>query len=80
MDVLQQKAEEFLSKNVADFDQVKSDYTLRVTSKEGNVSHAFRWEAKSKPTGEDVVPFVQVVLSPIGEVMSFNDVRSLYSN
>lgn len=80
MDVLKQTAEEYLSKTVADFDSVKADYSFRESSKPGNVSHAFRWEAKSKPTGEDVTPFVQVVLSPTGQVMSFDDVRSLYSN
>lgn len=77
---LQAKAEEYLSKHVADFDSVKANFSFRQMSKLGNVSYAFRWEAKSKPQGEDVTPFVQVVLSPAGEVMSFNDVRSLYSN
>lgn len=77
---LQQKAEAYLAQHVADFGKVKADYDFRQMSKPGNVSYAFRWEAKSKPEGEDMKPFVQVVLSPIGEVMSFNDVRSLYSN
>lgn len=79
-DALRRKAEEFLSKNVADFNQVKADYKFRQTSKPGSVSHAFRWESPSKPEGEEMSPFVQVVLSPIGEVMSFNDTRILYSN
>ncbi len=77
---LKAMAEEYLSKHVADFASVKANFSFRETSKPGNVSHAFRWEAKSKPQGEDVIPFVQVVLSPVGEVMSFNDVRGLYSN
>lgn len=80
MDILKRKAEDFLSKNVADFDQVKTDFKFRETSKPGNVSHAFRWESSTKPEGAEMAPFVQVVLSPIGEVMSFNDTRSLYSN
>lgn len=79
-DQLRQIAEEYLSKNVADFDQIKADFSYKTMSKPGNATHAFRWESKSKPKGEDVIPFVQVVLSPIGEVMSFADVRSLYSN
>ena len=77
---LQAKAEEYLAKHVADFDSVKANFSFRTMSKPGSVSYAFRWEAKSKPQGEDVTPFVQIVLSPAGEVMSFNDVRSLYSN
>lgn len=77
---LKAMAEEYLSKHVADFDSVKANFSSRQMSKPGSVSYAFRWEAKSKPQGEDVTPFVQIVLSPVGEVMSFNDVRSLYSN
>jgi len=76
---LQQLAEKYLSKHVADFDLVKANFIFRQMSKAGNVSYAFRWEANTIPNGEDRRPFVQVVLSPIGEVMSFNDTRSLYS-
>lgn len=76
---LHAKAEAYLSKHVADFDSVKANFSFRTMSKPGGVSHAFRWEAESTPIGEDVAPFVQIVLSPVGEVMSFNDVRSLYS-
>ncbi|MFL6388914.1 MAG: hypothetical protein ACJ71U_15640 [Terriglobales bacterium] len=76
---LQQTAEAYLSRHIADFDQVKTNFSFRQMSKPGNVSHAFRWEATTTPAGEDRPPFVQVVLSPAGEPMSFNDTRSLYS-
>lgn len=76
---LKKKAEAFLSEHIADFNQIKADFVYRQLSKPGGTSYAFRWEAKTKPAGEDVAPFVQVVLSPAGEVMSFNDIRSLYS-
>ena len=78
-DELRSKAEGFLEQKVEGFDQIKTSYSSREMSKPGNMSYAFRWEAKSVPQGEEMVPFVQVVLSPAGDVMSFNDTRSLYS-
>lgn len=78
-DQLRGKAQNFLAGKVDGFDQVKSDFSYREMSKPGNMSYAFRWEARSVPAGEEMAPFVQVVLSPAGEVMSFNDTRSLYS-
>ena len=78
-DDLRSKAEAFLEEKVEGFDQLKAIYSSREMSKPGNVSYAFRWEAKSVPKGEEMAPFVQVVLSPAGDVMSFNDTRSLYS-
>jgi hypothetical protein len=73
---LRQKAELFLKGYVDDFDWVKKNFVFRELIKSGNVSYVFRWQAK---TGIDTIsPFVQVVVSPQGEIMSFNDVRSLY--
>lgn len=76
---LKQKALTYLAKHITDFSQIKSsdnfDYTE--TSKD-NKAWAFRWNSKTKPEGDDMAPFVQVVLSPAGDVMSFNDTRSLY--
>lgn len=77
---LQKIAEAYLAKNIANFAQVKAGFSYSAMSKPGNVTHAFRWEAKSRTQGEDMSPFVQVALSPIGEVMSFTDTRSLYSS
>lgn len=75
---LKKKAETLLNEYISDFDQVKANFSYKELSKSGGTSYAFRWEAKTKPQGEDITPFVQIVLSPAGEVMSFNDVRSLY--
>lgn len=72
-------AENYLSRNVKNFDEVKKQFNFRQMSKPGNSTHAFRWEAKTMPTGEEILPFIQVVLSPIGEVISFADIESLYS-
>jgi hypothetical protein len=79
LEELRSKAESFLAGKVEDFDTVKAGFSYREMSKPGNMSYAFRWEAKSIPADEELKPFVQVVLSPAGEVMSFNDTRSLYS-
>ena len=79
LDKLRAKAENFLAEKIDGFNQVKADFKYREMSKPGNMSYAFRWEAKSVPQGEELAPFVQVVLSPAGDVMSFNDTRSLYS-
>jgi hypothetical protein len=76
---LRSKAEAFLEQKIEGFDQIKANYSSREMSKPGNMSYAFRWEAKSVPQGEELAPFVQVVLSPAGDVMSFNDTTSLYS-
>lgn len=78
-DQLRKKAEAFLAKHVSDFDQVKNsgDYSYTETSKDGKML-AVRWDYKNKPEGEEMTPFVQVVLSPAGDVMSFNDTRSIY--
>lgn len=81
---LKKRAEEYLDKHVADFSEVKKKYMEEVGSKGltngsgSENSFAFRWNA---PAGnEDMAPFVQVVLSSAGEVMSFTDTRSLYVN
>ncbi len=76
---LKQKAEDYLMKHINDFTQVKNsvDFTYTTTSKDG-MAYAFRWNANIKPAREDMAPFVQVVLSPAGDVISFNDTRSLY--
>ncbi len=72
-------AENYLSKNIKNFDELKKQLNFRQMSKPGNATHAFRWEAKTMPTGEEILPFIQIVLSPTGEVISFADIRSLYS-
>lgn len=78
-DALQKTADDFLASQVKDFETVKAEYQFTSMSKPGNATHAFRWESKSVPEGEAMAPFVQVVLSPIGEIMSFADTRSLYA-
>lgn len=75
---LEQQAEDFLGKNIANFAQVKTDFIYSTMTKPGNANYAFRWESKTKPAGEDMAPFVQLVVSPAGDVISFNDTRSLY--
>lgn len=75
---LKEKAESYLSKHISDFSQVQSGYLYSEASKPDNSSYAFRWEAKTKPAGEDMAPFIQVVLSQAGEPEGFNDTRSLY--
>ena len=75
---LRQRAEQFLHRHVDGFEGVQARYTYRQTAKPGGSSYAFRWEASNRPAGEDLAPFVQAVLSPAGEVMSFSDTRTLY--
>ena len=76
---LKQKADAYLTKHISDFSQVKtsSNFTYTESSKD-SLTHAYRWEAKTKPAGEDMAPFIQLVVSPAGDNMSFNDTRSLY--
>ncbi len=76
---LKQIGYQFLAKHVSDFEQIKnsSDFTYTETSKDGKQA-AFQWVLKNKPQGEDMAPFVQVVISPAGDIMGFNDTRSLY--
>ncbi len=80
MKQLQDKAEKYLAKNIPDFDQVKKTFKSESGSKgdENSTSFAFRWNAPAKVNGEDMLPFVQVVMSAGGDIMSFNDTRSLY--
>jgi hypothetical protein len=74
-----QKAEAFLTKHVSDFSQIKNgdNFTYTESSKDNTIT-AFRWDLKVKLPGGDMVPFIQVVMSPAGDVTSFNDTRSLY--
>jgi hypothetical protein len=62
-DQIWQKAEAYLSKHVSDFGKIKnsSDFIYTESSKDGLV-HAFRWEANTKPAGEDIPPFIQLVV------------------
>jgi len=74
-----QKAEAFLTRHVSNFNQIKnSDNFTYTESFKDNTITAFRWDSKEKLPGGDMVPFIQVVMSPAGDVMSFNDTRSLY--
>lgn len=79
LDELGQKAEAFLTEHVPNFAQIKETFVYQEHSKGGR-AFVFRWEAPTKPAGEEMVPFVQVVLSPRGEVMSFNNTPILYSD
>jgi ABC-type antimicrobial peptide transport system permease subunit len=74
-----QKAEAFLTKHVSDFNQIKNsgNFTYTESSKDNTIT-AFRWDSNVKLAGGDMVPFTQVVMSPAGDVISFNDTRSLY--
>ena len=74
-----QKVESYLTKHVSDFNQIKNNDNFTYTeSSKDNTIVAFRWDSKVKLPGGDMVPFIQVVMSPAGDVMSFNDTRSLY--
>jgi len=77
MDELRQRAESFLTKNVPDFALVKEKWVYAESSK-GGTSFLFRWEAPDVPDGEKTPPFLQVVLSPCGEIMSFNNTYGLW--
>jgi hypothetical protein len=78
---LKDKAEKYLVKHISDFDQVKKSYVFETGSKgdlNGTSTYAFRWNAPTTINGEELMPFVQIVLSPSGEIKSFTDTRSLY--
>jgi hypothetical protein len=72
-------AERYLRAHLSDFARVQSEFAFQSSAKPGGASYAFRWQASTKGAGEDVAPFVQLVVSPAGEVMSFADTRSLYA-
>lgn len=76
VDELRQRAESFLGKNIPDFQQIQKDWVYSESAK-GGTSYLFRWEAPAASAGEEVQPFVQVVLSPCGEIMSFNSTHNL---
>ncbi len=71
-------AEGYLTVNVPDFSAVQKDFKFRKTEKGNGEVIAFRWEAPTKPDSEEMSAFVQVVVSSGGDIMSFNDTRSLY--
>jgi hypothetical protein len=73
---LRSRADDYLTKHVEDFDQVKKEYTFEESSK-GDV-YAFRYSAPEKVNGEGMLPFVQVKLSAAGELVGFSDIRSLF--
>lgn len=73
----------YLRRQVKDFDQVQRAFTFRENTKgeeEGNDTfiYALRWEGKRVP-GEDLPPFVQLVMTSAGDITTFNDTRVLYS-
>ncbi len=71
-------ADNYLSANVADFAVVQQDFKFRKSQKNDGEATAFRWEAPTKADSEEMGAFVQVVVSSGGDIMSFNDTRSLY--
>jgi hypothetical protein len=73
---LRQRAEDFLTANVSEFTVLRSEFVLRELT--ASSRYSFRLESRTTPPGERLPPFVQVVLSPVGELMSFSDTRSLY--
>lgn len=76
--VLKQKAVTYLTKHIADFDKVQANFAYSESVKPEASSYAFRWDGKASANGGTMAPFVQAVLSPGGEIESFNDTRSLY--
>lgn len=78
VDELRGRAEAYLLRVVEGFADLRVGFVYRMNTTETGSRYAFRWEAPVVPEGERLAPFVQVVLSPAGEVMSFTDSRSLY--
>ncbi len=76
VDELRQRAESFLNKNVPDFQQIRKNWVYSESAK-GGTSYLFRWETPAASAGEGVRPFVQVVVSPCGEIMSFSGIYNL---
>ncbi|MBC7228340.1 MAG: hypothetical protein H5T61_14095 [Thermoflexales bacterium] len=76
VDELRQRAEVFVGKNVPDFQQIREKWIYSESAK-GGTSYLFRWEAPDASAGEEMRPFVQVVLSSCGEVVSFQDIYRL---
>lgn len=76
VDELRQRAESFLGKNVPAFQQIQKNWVYSESAK-GETSYLFRWEAPRVSAGEKMQPFVQVVLAPCGEIMSFSNTYSL---
>ena len=73
---IKQKAIAYLTKHIADFSKVRTDFTYSDSIKPDGATYAFRWDGKAQ--GRNMAPFIQVVLSPGGDVESYNDTRSLY--
>lgn len=76
VDKLRQRAESFLSKNLPGFQQIQENWAYSESAK-GGTSFIFRWEAPGASAGEKMQPFVQVVLAPCGEIMSFTNTSNL---
>lgn len=76
VDELRQRAESFLDKNVLGFQEIRKNWGYSESAK-GGTSYLFRWEASAASAGEGMRPFVQVVLSPCGEMMSFTSTYNL---
>lgn len=74
---LRQRAEDYLAKHVPNFAEVRRTFNYQEMSKSGR-RFAFRWEAPAKAEGEEMAAFVQVVLSPSGKVISFNNTQTVY--
>lgn len=74
---LKARAEAYLAQHVPDFADVKKTYVYEEGTK-GSTLNVFRWNAPIKVSGEDVLPFVMVKLSPSGKIIGFSDTRVLY--
>jgi hypothetical protein len=79
---LRDRVEKYLEKNIQDFASVQKTYVFETGSKgdAADMTYAFRWNAPAPVNGEDMAPFVQVVVSSAGDIKSFSDTRSLYNN
>ncbi len=78
---LRQRAEDFASKYVSNFDKIRTTFNLTETTKtdQSLTVSFFRWDAKEIPTGDQQKPFVQLGLSPAGDIVSFTN-TVLYHN
>ncbi len=81
MEQLRQRAEDFASKYVSNFTQIRATFNLTETTKadQSLTVSFFRWEAKEIPVGDQQKPFVQVGLSPAGDIVSFTNTTLYHS-
>ena len=73
----------YLTQHVKDFKTVQKEFSFQENSKgenagDGHWTYALRWEGQKTP-GEDMPPFLQIVMTAGGDIATFNDTRILYS-